>query len=666
MALTHPQPDLPTGSVTLLFTDIEGSSRLWGKHGDAFIPVWQAHDALLRDAISRFGGYEVKSEGDSFMVAFSDAANALNCAVYAQGALARYPWPPDIGPIRVRMGLHTGEPFVHRNDYFGPCVNRAAETCNAAHGGQILVSQEAREAAGADVGPSIDFLDFGEQRMKDLGAPQRLFQVCHPDLESHPFAPPRTLEGQPNNLPLQRTSFVGRAREIEQVAAYLAGGDKPVLTLTGPIGIGKTRLSLQVAAATAEWFPDGVWYVRLIEARDVVGAALEIASALNIPLDPDQPALPQVRDWLADRRCLLILDDANALPQADRLIRELLSNSTNLRCLATSRESLQIDESDDISIGGLATSAEASGQSPQSAETMQAMLPAANAAAESASLEEPSASAPQAHAAPPLEALLPPLSRRLPAFIQTALNKAVAGDTEAQQRFRDLVKTDAGRLFIERALAVNPELHLSTKDLDAIEQLLRELDGAPISIERAAHLMDRVPPTMILEWLNQRLAPDRVPARNPGVEKFRRILRQGAQKVQDRVEDLPKTMEARLGQFFQSVLDTTHERRDPQQATELRQDALRIARDAEDTLGMAHALRHLARSRWQQGDRQSAVALLTSAAQLYRDHQSETYPEVQRELDEARDELGQAEGKVPVAPSVEGAVAMALEKAQSC
>ena len=663
MTSAHPQPDLPTGSVTLLFTDIEGSSRLWGKHGDAFIPVWQAHDALLRDAISRFGGYEVKSEGDSFMVAFSDAANALNCAAYAQGALARYPWPPDIGPVRVRMGLHTGEPFVHRNDYFGPCVNRVAETCNAAHGGQILASWEARQAAGGRADPNLDFLDFGEQRMKDMGTPQRLFQVCHPDLEAHPFAPPRTLEGQPNNLPLQRTSFVGRAKEIEQVAAYLAGGDKPVLTLTGPRGIGKTRLSLQIAAATAEWFPDGVWYVRLVEARDVVGAALEIASALNIALDPDQPALSQVRDWLADRCCLLILDDANALPQADRLIRELLSNSANLRCLATSRESLHIEESGEMPVSGLATAAEGSEAETSEAEASKAHQQlTVSGSAEDAPLKEESAVSQETWNAPQPAPLLPPLSRRLPALLHTALNKAVAADTEAQQRFRELVRTDAGRLFIERALAVNPDLNLSAKDIGAIEQLLRELDGAPVSIERAAHLMDRVPPTMILEWLNQRLAPDRVPARNPGVEKFRRILRQGAQKVQDKVEDLPKTMEARLGQFFQSVLDTTHERRDPQQATQLRQDALRIARDAEDTLGMAHALRHLARARWQQGDRQSAVALLTSAAQLYRDHQSETYPEVQRELDEAREDLGQAEGKVPVAPSVEGAVALALEK----
>src|SRR5205823_1456194 len=119
------------------------------------------------------------------------------------------------------------------------------------------------------------------------------------------------------------------------------------LTLTGPGGIGKTRLSLQAAAARSEWFPDGVWYIRLVEAKDLVGALVEIASAMNIPLDPAQPALPQVREWLADRRCLLILDDANTIPQADRLIRELLSGSSNLRCLATARESLQIAESTD-------------------------------------------------------------------------------------------------------------------------------------------------------------------------------------------------------------------------------------------------------------------------------------------------------------------------------
>src|SRR5262249_8821082 len=114
------KPKMPTGVVTMLFTDIEGSSRLWEQHGDAFIPVWQTHDAVLRDAFARFGGYEVKSEGDSFMVAFSDAKDALHCAIFAQAALDRYPWPTDIGAPRVRIGLHTGEPFIHENDYFGP------------------------------------------------------------------------------------------------------------------------------------------------------------------------------------------------------------------------------------------------------------------------------------------------------------------------------------------------------------------------------------------------------------------------------------------------------------------------------------------------------------------------------------------------------------------
>src|SRR5579884_3774544 len=245
----NPKPAAPTGVVTLLFTDIAGSSRLWEQYGDRFIPVWQAHDAVIRDAIQRFGGYEVKSEGDSFMVAFSDPAAALHCALFAQAALARCPWPPDIGPLRVRMGLHTGEPFVHGHDYFGPVVNRAAHICNAAQGGQVLLSEATFRAVEKGSDPKVHLDDLGDHRLKDLGVPQRLYEASHPSMEAADPLPPRTLEGQPNNLPIQRTSFVGRAKEIEQIASFLASGEKPVLTLTGPGGIGKTRLSLQAAAA---------------------------------------------------------------------------------------------------------------------------------------------------------------------------------------------------------------------------------------------------------------------------------------------------------------------------------------------------------------------------------------------------------------------------------
>jgi class 3 adenylate cyclase/predicted ATPase len=611
MPETSPRSTLPTGTVTLLFTDIVHSSRLWEQHGDRFIPVWQAHDAILRDAIARHHGHEVKSEGDAFMVAFADAADALNCALYAQTALARYPWPADIGPVKVRIALHTGEPFVFHDDYFGPMVNRAAYLCKAAHGGQILLSEEARQAVGKRADPALEFIDRGELRLKDMDMPQRVCEAWHPSLHTHAFPPPRTLDGQPNNLPTQRTSFVGRAREIEAIAAFLAQGEKPVLTLTGPGGIGKTRLSLQAAAATSEWFPDGIWYVRLVEAHDVVGAAVEIASTMHVPLDPDRPVLPQVRAWLADRRCLLVLDDAGTLPHADRLLRELLSGSTGLRCLATSRESLRIAESDELALAGLPTS-------PQ----------------------------PSSEQKPP----------------RPTLGAEAGADPRETEALQALIRTEAGRLFLERAAAVNPQLRLSASEMEATAQLLKQLEGAPVSIERAAQMMDRVPPSVVLEWLNQRLEPDRVPLRTPGMQKFRSIVRGVSQKVSDQIEVLPRALEANLGRLLQGVADHATERRDEKQATDLGRESLRLSREAGDTAGMAAALRQLAQVKWRQGDRQSATALLTAAAQLYREHDPEHYPEVQRELERAREQLGQTEGKLPVTPTVDTAVALALEE----
>jgi class 3 adenylate cyclase len=611
---------LPTGTVTLLFTDIAGSSRLWEQYGDRFIPVWQAHDAILRDAMAQFHGYEVKSEGDAFMVAFADPADAVHCSLYAQMALARYPWPADIGPVKVRMGLHTGEPFMFHNDYFGPVVNRAAYICKAAHGGQVLISEETQQLVGQRVDAGIDFRDHGEQRLKDMSTPQRLYEVWHPGLEVTLFPPPCTLEGQPNNLPVQRTSFVGRAQEIEAIASFLAQGNKPVLTLIGPGGIGKTRLSLQAAAAKAEWFPDGVWYVKLMHAQDVVGAAVEIATAMRIPLDLRRSAVEQIQEWLADRRCLLILDDANTVPQVDSLIRELLSGSTSLRCLATARESLQISDGDELALAGLPTQPET-----------------------------------------PLRSYPPPLAAPAPAETNPA---ALQPADRAETAYAELAQTDAGRLFLERAMAVNPQLRLSASELEAAAVLLRKLEGAPSNIELAAQMMDRLTPSLVLQWLEQRLPADRVPARSAGVQKFKNIVRGAAQKVSDHIPDIPRAVEVNLSRLLQGVAGLAAERRDSRQAAELNRESLRVAHETGDMLGAAAALRQLAQVKWQQGDRQSATALLTVAAQLYRESNSEQYPEIQRELDHARELLGQSEGRLPIAPTVDSAVALALEDRQ--
>jgi len=610
-----PQP-LPLGEITLLFTDISGSSRLWEKHGDAFIPVWQAHDAVLRDAFTRFGGVEVKTEGDAFMVAFPDPAAAVHCAIFAQAALARYPWPPDIAPLRVRMGLHTGEPFVLGNDYFGPVVNRAANTCKAAHGGQILLTDETLKKAQQGLDTKVEFTDLGALRLKDMGTPQRLYQAGHPRLQDQAFPPPRTLEGQPNNLPIQRTSFVGRAKEIEQVAAYLAQGEKPILTITGPSGIGKTRLTLQAAAAHAEWFPDGVWYLRMVEAKTVEDAAREIASVLNLSLDSERSPVAQVREWLADRRCLLILDDANCLPQADRLIRDLLSGSTALRCLATSRETLEIAEGDTLTLGGLETTLGAESQ-------------------ESTSFD--------------IAVVSTPREMRL-------------GGVGPQDV---LTGTESGRLLMDRIAAVNPDLILTSDELTAAELLLPHLEGVPINIERAAQLMEIVPPSVVLDELERHLPPKRETGASASVAKIKGIVRRGAQRVRQTVEGATKSpATANLGKLLQGIANVATDRRDEKQAADLGRESLRLSKEAGDDLGVADALRQLARVKWSQGDRQSAAAMLAAAAQLYRRHNSEEYAVTCRELDSARAELSGIAGENYVAPPIESVVALAMEETE--
>lgn len=607
------QTALPTGVITLLFTDIAGSSRMWEEHGDRFIPVWQTHDAILRDAFAQFHGYEVKTEGDAFMVAFSDPVEALNCALSVQSALARYPWPPDIGPLRVRMGLHTGEPFVHGNDYFGPMVNRAAHICNSGQGGQILLSEETYRAVLGKIDPKIEMDDLGDHRLKDLGTPQRLYQASYPGSDLAGSLPPRTLEGQPNNLPVQRTSFVGRAKEIEQIASYLAKGEKPVLTLTGPGGIGKTRLSLQAAAATAEWFPDGVWYIKLVEARDIVGAAVEIASAMHIPLNPANPPLPQVRAWLADRRCLLILDDAGTLPHADRLLRELLSGASNLRCLATARESLQITDADEMALTGLPTT---------------------------------------------------PLPDQRPEALVT----------QAPEEKGILAATDAGRLFLERRAEAYARLNLPPEEIEALDKLIGRLEGVPVFIERAAKLIDSYPPSVILEWLNRQIAPHRAsadsvpqaivsapmqPTVQAGVEKFKGIIRRGAQAVSKVREEARPAMN-NLGHFVQAIANVATDRHEAEQAVELGRTSLQLSQQTGDEMGVAAALRQLARTYWQEGNRESAVGMMSAAVQIYRHHQAEDMAEIQHELDHYREQMGQDQAKALPAPTMAGAIAMAM------
>lgn len=335
--LTETQTPIPTGVVTLLFTDIAGSSRLWETHGDAFISVWQTHDALMHHTIRRFGGYVVKTEGDAFMVAFSDPKAALYCAIFAQIALMHYPWPQDVGIPRVRMGLHTGSPFIQNNDYFGPTVNRAAYICAKAVGGQIIISSETHEAIATRVDKKIHIEYLGEVPLKGQSMLHGLYTVVHPNMQE--LARPK-VEGTSS----VRTCMVGNSRGLENIASFLSMGDRPILSVMGSTGVGRAKVRMETEEFKPEWFPEGVWYARLNSSKNLNEAAMEVAFALNLPFASTESVLTELRAWLSDQRALLILDDARPDPIVDRLVRELLSGAEALKCIATSSRSMKMQE----------------------------------------------------------------------------------------------------------------------------------------------------------------------------------------------------------------------------------------------------------------------------------------------------------------------------------
>src|SRR5215210_6825278 len=244
----------PTGTVTFLFTDIEGSTKMWEHHAPAMQAALIRHDELLRSAIEERGGYVFKTVGDAFCCAFPTAPEALEAALEAQRTLLSEEWG-ETGPLGVRMALHMGAAEERDGDYFGPPVNRVARLMSAAHGGQVLLSLPTQELVRDQLPAGTSLRDLGERRLKDLFRPERIFQLTAPSLLSE-FPPLRTLESHPNNLPLQPTPLVGRERETREIAERLRSEEVRLLTLTGAGGTGKTRLALQAAADLLEEFSD--------------------------------------------------------------------------------------------------------------------------------------------------------------------------------------------------------------------------------------------------------------------------------------------------------------------------------------------------------------------------------------------------------------------------
>jgi predicted ATPase/class 3 adenylate cyclase len=329
--------EIPTGTVTFLFTDIEGSTRLAQELREGWPPLLERHREIARAAWAEQHGVEMGTEGDSFFVAFTSAPQAVAAAVAAQRGLAAEAWPAG-GQVRIRMGLHTGEGVLSGGSYVGLDVHRAARIANAGHGGQVLLSATTRALVEGSLPDGVTLREMGEHRLKDLSRPERIWDLVIEGIPSD-FPALRTLNAVPNNLPMQLTSFLGRQREIADGRQLLIDGR--LLTLTGPGGTGKTRLSLQIAADATDRFPDGIYFVPLgtISQSDLVLPT--IAQALGL-VDPGTQALDRLAEHVGDKCILLVLDNFEQVNDAAPQIAELLARATKISVLVTSRSPLRV------------------------------------------------------------------------------------------------------------------------------------------------------------------------------------------------------------------------------------------------------------------------------------------------------------------------------------
>jgi predicted ATPase/class 3 adenylate cyclase len=436
----------PTGTVTCLFTDIEGSTRIELALGTGpYRDVRERHRELLRAAFGAHDGYEQSTEGDSFFVLFRRPHDAVSAAVDGQRAIAAEPWP-DAAEVRVRMGLHTGEIESIGGDVIGYDINRTARIAALAHGGQVLLSETTRSLIADALPPGVALHDLGSHRLKDLRAPEHLSQLAIEGLQET-FPPLRSLDARPNNLPTQLTTFVGREREVADAYALL--GSTRLLSLTGPGGTGKTRLSLQVAATAADDFPDGVWFVALDAVRDPALVTPTIARTVGLAENATKPSIDLLADEIGAGRVLLVLDNFEQVAEAGPDIAELLRRCPDLKVLVTTRIPLRVSGEQEYAVPG---------------------LPA------------------------------PPDTSRLSEMERLNLPRELR-----ELDIDTLTQFEAVRLFIARATAVRPAFAVTNANAPAVAGIAARLHGMPLAIELAAARIKLLTPDQILARLEHHL-----------------------------------------------------------------------------------------------------------------------------------------------------------------